>query len=67
MHRVLHPILISYRDAGRRAAGASPANPAGPPESALTFAESWMHILIDRLSDAERAEAIEDKLRHALD
>ena len=26
-----------------------------------------MHILIDRLSDAERAEAIEDTLRHALD
>ena len=29
--------------------------------------ESWMHMLIDRLSDAERAEAIEDELRHALD
>ena len=26
-----------------------------------------MHVLIDRLSDAERAEAIEDTLRHALD
>ena len=26
-----------------------------------------MHILIDRLSDAERAETIEDTLRHALD
>ena len=26
-----------------------------------------MHVLIDRLSDAERAETIEDTLRHSLD
>ena len=38
-----------------------------PAESAFTLRESWMHILIDRLSDAERAEAIEDELRQALD
>src|SRR4029077_18015029 len=31
------------------------------------FRESWMHVLIDRLSDAERAETIEDTLRHSLD
>ena len=36
-------------------------------ESPFTFRESWMHVLIDRLSDAERAEAIEDVLRQALD
>ncbi len=36
-------------------------------DAALNLRESWMHILIDRLSDAERAEAIEDCLGLALD
>jgi glutamate dehydrogenase len=66
VHRVLHPILISTRDQDgvlQEVTGES----GWSAESSLTFAESWMHILIDRLSDAERAEAIEDKLRHALD
>ncbi|HEY4994262.1 MAG TPA: NAD-glutamate dehydrogenase domain-containing protein, partial [Nakamurella sp.] len=66
VHRVLHPILISRRDANgslQEVAGES----GRAPESVFTFRESWMHVLIDRLSDAERAETIEDTLRHALD
>ncbi len=66
VHRVLHPILIS-----KRAADGTLLEVAGEsgraPESASTFRESWMHVLIDRLSDAQRAEAIEDCLRLALD
>ncbi len=66
VHRVLHPILI-----GRRAADGSLLEVAGESgraaESASTYRESWMHVLIDRLSDAQRAETIEDCLRHALD
>jgi len=66
VHRVLHPILISKRDPNgelREVAGES----GRAAESAFTFRESWMHVLIDRLSDAERAETIEDALRHALE
>jgi glutamate dehydrogenase len=66
VHRVLHPILITKRDPNGvllDVAGES----GRASETATTFRESWMHVLIDRLSDAERAEAIEDTLRHSLD
>ncbi len=65
VHRVLHPILISRRDHDGtllEVAGES----GRVAESTSTFRESWMHILIDRLSDAERAENIEDSVRAAL-
>ncbi|MGS0684405.1 NAD-glutamate dehydrogenase [Nakamurella sp. GG22] len=65
VHRVLHPILISRRGPDgvlQEVAGES----GRAAESASTFRESWMHVLIDRLSDAERAETIEDSLRQAL-
>ena len=66
VHRVLHPILTACRDAdGALVAVVDSAAPAE--DEAFNLRESWMHILIDRLSDAERAEAIEDTLRHALE
>jgi glutamate dehydrogenase len=66
VHRVLHPILLGCRDAnGELLTVAEDSGRA--PEHGFNFRESWMHILIDRLSDAERAETIEDALRHALD
>ncbi len=65
VHRVLHPILISRR--GADGALVEVAGESGrAAESPSTFRESWMHVLIDRLSDAERAETIEDCLRQAL-
>ncbi len=66
VHRVLHPILIACRDTDGALISAVDES-ARADESGLTLRESWMHILIDRLSDAERAEAIEDSLRLALD
>ena len=66
VHRVLHPILIACRDAD--GALVTVVDEAAPAEQeAFSLRESWMHILIDRLSDAQRAEAIEDALRVALD
>ncbi len=65
VYRVLHPILAVQRDDHgqlQTVAGESvwAADPAG------TIRESWMHVLIDRVSDAERAEAIEESIRSAL-
>ncbi|HEY7814615.1 MAG TPA: NAD-glutamate dehydrogenase domain-containing protein, partial [Nakamurella sp.] len=66
VHRVLHPILIACRDAGGDLV--TVVDESAPAEqAAFSLRESWMHILIDRLSDAQRAEAIEDGLRLALD
>jgi glutamate dehydrogenase len=66
VHRVLHPILIACRDAdGDLVAVVDESAPAE--EEAFSLRESWMHILIDRLSDAERAESIVDAVRHALE
>ncbi len=72
--RVHHPILLVRRDAdgilqevtakplrgGRKASVRSAA-----PKDAVK--ESWMHVLIDRLTDAERAEMIEQQVIDALD
>ncbi len=65
-HRVLHPILGVRRGndgellevAGESRRGMDPRD---------CTAESWVHILIDRLSDAERAESIEESLHAALE
>jgi glutamate dehydrogenase len=65
VHRVLHPILVACRDGGDLVTLVDES--ARPDENLLNLRESWMHILIDRLSDAERAEAIEDSLRLALE
>ncbi len=66
VHRVLHPILIACRDAEGELVSLVDET-ARAEEATFSLRESWMHILIDRLSDAERAEAIEDSLRLALD
>ena len=66
VHRVLHPIMLGCRDSGGELLKVA-EDSGRAPEHGFIFRESWMHILIDRLSDAERAETIEDALRLALD
>src|ERR1700712_4794683 len=66
VHKVLHPILLGCRDADGNLQNVQ-EDSGRTPETRFNFVESWMHILIDRLSDAERAETIEDALRHSLD
>jgi glutamate dehydrogenase len=66
--RVQHPILVVQRDAD----GVLQDVRGGPHQIARgtnqdCIKESWMHVLIDRLSDAERAEAIEQRIMDALD
>ncbi|WP_338093215.1 NAD-glutamate dehydrogenase [Nakamurella flavida] len=65
VHRILHPILSVRRDPRGRlidvlGEGAHGREPGG------ALRESWMHILVDRLTDAERAEAVEVLLLDAL-
>ena len=64
VHRVLHPIVAVRRDGDRlvEVIGESKRgiDPAG------SVRESWIHVLIDRLSDAERAEELEEILAGAL-
>ena len=66
VHRVLHPILAVRRDVG-----GTLVEVAGESRRGLDplgcIRESWVHILIDRLSDAERAEGIEAALHDALE
>ena len=64
-YRVLHPILAVERDAsGRLLRVIGEARPGADPVGCLR--ESWVHVLIDRLTDAERAEAIEAALQDTL-
>ena len=63
VHRVLHPILDVRRDADGRlldVLGAGGKVLAHRVKG--TVHESWMHLLIDRITDAERAESIEAAL-----
>ncbi|QNK80497.1 NAD-glutamate dehydrogenase [Nakamurella sp. PAMC28650] len=66
VHRVLHPILAVRRDAsGALLEVAGESRRGLDPQDCLR--ESWVHILIDRLSDAELAESIETTLHLALE
>jgi glutamate dehydrogenase len=66
VHRVLHPILAVRRDdSGGLLAVAGESRRGLDPQDCVR--ESWVHILIDRLSDAELAEAIEHTLHTALE
>ncbi len=66
VHRVLHPILAVRRDHdGTLVSVAGESRRGLDPQDCIP--ESWVHILIDRLSDAERAEAIEASLHDALE
>ncbi len=64
VHRVLHPILLARRDADGELQELS--DDGARADAMTTQRESWMHVLIDRLSDASRAESIEETLREAL-
>ncbi len=65
VHRVIHPILAVQRDAeGTLTDVVGESSPHG--EADGTIRESWMHLLVDRLSDASRAEAMEKSLHLAL-
>jgi len=66
VHRVLHPILAVRRDEGGRLVEVTGESRRGV-DARDTLAESWVHVLIDRLSDAERAETIEASLHTALE
>ena len=64
-HRVLHPILSVRRAAdGELVEVTGESRMGGDP--AGTVRESWVHVLVDRISDAERAERIEVELSEAL-
>ena len=68
--RVQHPILLVQRDAdGELLDVRGGTHTAAGRKLSTTqdcIKESWMHVLIDRLSDAERAEAIEQRVIDAL-
>ncbi len=68
VHRVLHPILDVRRDpAGLLVETLGrPAKPAAGHRPRDVRHESWMHLLIDRITDAERAERIEADLAATL-
>ncbi len=66
VHRVLHPILAVRRDPdGRLVEVVGESRRGLDPQDCRR--ESWVHILIDRLSDAQRAEAIEASLHSSLE
>ena len=65
VHRMLHPILAVDRAADGdlvNAAGGQAHDPTAPG----AVLESWMHVLIDRVSGDDRARLIEDAVRRAL-
>ncbi|MEP6980647.1 MAG: NAD-glutamate dehydrogenase domain-containing protein, partial [Nakamurella sp.] len=67
VHRVLHPILDVRRDAsGRLVEVLGSASRGGGHRSRDVISESWMHLLIDRITDAERAERIENEVTAVL-
>jgi glutamate dehydrogenase len=66
VHRVLHPILIVRRghDDGDLKKIVGESTPGLDRDGAL--AESWMHLLVDRLTDADRLAALETSVGAAL-
>ena len=68
VHRVLHPILDVRRDRDGRLLEVlgSTAKLTGGHRGRDLVHESWMHLLIDRITDAERAERIEAELAETL-
>ena len=65
VHRVLHPIVAVRRDGPQLTEVLGESQRGVDPPDAVR--ESWIHVLIDRLSDAERAEALEAALAGALE
>ncbi len=65
VHRVLHPILAVKRDpdgALLEVVGESLVHA----DHSDVLSESWMHLLIDRLTDTDRITGLEEQLRVAL-
>ncbi|MFC0547727.1 NAD-glutamate dehydrogenase [Kutzneria chonburiensis] len=61
VHRVVHPIVVVRRDVTGELREVLPeADPGDPP--ADTLAESWMHIEVDLITDAERGRELENRL-----
>ncbi len=66
VHRVLHPILDVRRDAAGRLVEVLSGSHRSGHRSRDVISESWMHVLIDRITDAERAERIEAEVSAVL-
>ncbi|MGH3864357.1 NAD-glutamate dehydrogenase [Actinokineospora sp.] len=65
VQRVVHPIVVVRRDvAGGLREVLPTCDPDDPPGG--TFAESWMYIEVDLVSDADRAREIENSLLSVL-
>ncbi|SDD51751.1 NAD-glutamate dehydrogenase [Actinokineospora iranica] len=65
VQRVVHPIVVVRRDvAGGLKEVLPTADPDNPPPDA--FAESWMHIEVDLITDADRSREIETGLLSVL-
>jgi glutamate dehydrogenase len=61
LHLIVHPIFAVERDAQSRLSQIVPRS-----QSPQAPRESWMHIEVDRLMDAEEREALEGGLRRVL-
>ncbi|MCA1186971.1 MULTISPECIES: NAD-glutamate dehydrogenase [unclassified Saccharopolyspora] len=65
VQRIIHPIVVVRRDAAGALLEVLPhADPGAPPADAL--AESWMLAEVDRITDADRLQALEQGLRTVL-
>lgn len=61
VQRVIHPIVVVRRDvAGELRETLPEADPSAPPPDA--FAESWMHVEIDRVTDPDRVSGLEQAI-----
>ena len=65
VHRVIHPILSVRRSAGGELEAVA-AEDDSPAAGGGWLRESWMHVLVDRITDAQRAESIESTLQDTL-
>jgi len=64
VHRLLHPITVVRRDVTGALQEVLDADPEQAPAHALT--ESWMHLEIDRITDADRIREVEQRLHTVL-
>jgi len=67
VHRVIHPILAVRRDSAgnlRDVVGEFASDEHG--DGDRVSAESWMHLLVDRLADEDRVNTILGRIQHAL-
>ena len=65
VHRVVHPILTVRRSAAGELEAVLASSDTSAGDDSLVR-ESWMHVLVDRITDAERAETIESALQDTL-